>query len=270
MPHCEHVVSLSPEWVEEKLLCINPTELQNHNEIMELFQNKFNAREHFLTPDEFTRILKWKGLAKSVDKFLRRYVNTNEVQNKTKSIFESGLNNYTFEDTNDHLTREEILQRASAVINTLDELKYIGTAVASAALRLAFPNLFGTVDYIVPGLLHCIEDDLGHGNPFRGNLQDIDRLQGCLLLPNGNRMTPTQARQLASNNYREYIQELWNIKREFGLNDKVADIEMSLWSYGICYVKKQNIQNRQDTLPFRFQANPNPPRSGSFSKNCPN
>jgi hypothetical protein len=45
-------------------------------------------------------------------------------------------------------------------------------------------------------------------------------------------MTPHEARQLVTDNYREYIRELWNIKREFNLM-------------------------------------PNPPKGGPFRKNCP-
>lgn len=264
---CNHNNSLSPGWVQEKLSCINTLALHRNNQIIELFQNKFNTGEHFLTADEFVRILRWKGLARSVRRFLERYRNTNEVQDVTRQIFESELNNYTFENTGEQQTGEEILYRALGVLKALDQLEHVGIAVASAVLRLAFPHLFGTVDYIVPGLLHCLEDDLSNRNPFRENLQNINRLQGCLLLPNGNGMTPHRARQLAADNYREYIQELWNIKREFRLNDKVADIEMSLWSYGICYLKKQN---KNDFLPFRFQKNPFPPKGGPFAKNCPN
>jgi hypothetical protein len=239
MMPCIYNVSLSREWIREKLSCINPTELQHHNEIIKLFREKFRNGEHFLTPDEFVRILKWKGLARSVKKFLETYRNTNEVQDTTRQIFESELNNYTFEDINNQQTEEEILNRALMIINALDQLQYVGKAVASAVLRLAFPDLFGTVDYIVPGLLHCHEDDLGNGNPFIENLPDINRFQGCLLLfPNNNGMTPHEARQLAADNYREYTKELWNIKIEFELNDKVADIEMSLWSYGNMLFKK--------------------------------
>jgi hypothetical protein len=83
---------------------------------------------------------------RSVNKFLERYRNNNEVQDATRQIFESGLNNYAFEDTGDQQTGEEILNGALEVINALVQLQYVGKAVASAVLRLAFPDLFGTVD----------------------------------------------------------------------------------------------------------------------------
>ena len=152
----------------------------------------------------------------------------------------------------------------------LDEIKYVGIPVASATLTLTFPHLFGTVDYIVPGLLHCIRDDRGTANLLWKNLENEQILQECLLLTQSNGMSPNQARDLAKNNYQEYIQELWNIKRNFQLTEfEVGEIEIALWSYGICYIKRQQDKKSQN-LPFRFQANPNPPNRGLFAKNCPN
>src|SRR4030067_1744307 len=73
--------------------------------------------------------------------------------------------------------------------------------------------------------------------------------------PSGN-----QARNLAQNNYPQYIQELWNIKRNFALSEfEVIEIEIALWSYGICYIRRQK-NKRSQSLPFRFQVMPNPSR----------
>jgi|GEM_PF-6074235 hypothetical protein len=257
---------LSPEWIDEKLRCINRSAMRRTVQIRQMFKEKVEVPDSVLTSEEFGKILIFKGLARVKEKFLRRYTNSDEVENKTRVIFESGLNNYRFEDIIERETlRNEVLQRTSFVLNTLSQLDYVGKSVASAALTLAFPHLFGTVDYIVPGILHCKEDDNQKENPFRKNLPDLDRFERCLLLPSANGMTPKQARDLAKENYPEYIQELWNIKREFGLNHKVAEIEMALWSYGICYLKKQN---KKDSVPFRFQTEPSPPQGGLFSKNC--
>ena len=72
---CHHNISLSPDWVQEKLQCINPTAMQRANQIRELIQNKFSIEEYFLTPNEFAEILVFKGAARAQEQFLNLYNN---------------------------------------------------------------------------------------------------------------------------------------------------------------------------------------------------
>lgn len=267
MPFCTQNNTLSTEWIEEKLICENQTAMQRTLNIINMFRDKFNLENAHLTPDEFSEILVWKGLAKSKQNFLNYYINNNEIEDITSIIFTCGLNNYQFEDIFNEENAQKILRIALNVLNSLTQIRHVAVPTASAALRLAFPQLFGTVDYIVPGLMHCQIDDNGNTNPFLENIQDRDVYEACLVLPNSNHITPKRARDLAINNYSGYIRELWNIKRNFDLIHQVADIEMAIWSYGICYLKKQN---QKENLPLRFQTDANPPPGGLFSKNCPN
>jgi hypothetical protein len=80
---------------------------------------------------------------------------------------------------------------------------------------------------------------------------------------------------IAFSNYRDYVKELWNIKRVFGLDAKIRNVEESFWSFGICYVHKvvdivNNRRTPQENNPLYFSDRPNPPRGGPFAKNCPN
>jgi hypothetical protein len=275
VPHCEHTVTLSADWVNEKLSCINVAEGVRLANLEELFNQKFEQEDAHLTSVEFSDILRFKGLARSVQSFNNLYVGNHEVENITRHVFQANLRNYTFEQViGDDNLQQEVLTTAAQLINRLSQLQYVGVAVASAVLRIAFPQVFGTADWIVPGLLHCERDDTEAENPFISNLADKDALVECLVLNfNGNHLTdglsPYHSRKVAMDNYINYVKELWRLKQEFELPHTIAKIEMSIWSYGICYVKKHN---RQDNLPFRFQpANiPSPPNGGPFSKYCPN
>jgi hypothetical protein len=273
--HCEHIVSLSEDWVNEKLSCINVSEGSRLANLEALFNQKVGQEGAHLTPVEFSDVLRFKGLARSVQSFNDIYVGNHEVENITGRVFQSNLHIYTFEQViGDENLQQEVLTTAAQLINALTQLQYVGVAVASAVLRIAFPQLFGTADWIVPGLLHCRRDDIQTENPFISNLADIDALVECLSLNfNGNyligSLSPYQSRKLAMENYPTYVKELWSIKQRFALPQTIAKIEMSIWSYGICYVKKQD---RQDNLPFRFRPTdaPSPPIGGPFSKRCPN
>lgn len=273
--YCEHTQSLSEDWINEKLSCINRNEIELLHNIEEVFNQRFNQEDAHLTPHEFTLILRFKGPDRVVPRFMNRYANTNEVEQVTRQIFQNNLHEYGFEQViNNEDLQHQVLETANQLMDVLTQLEYVGVSVASAALRLAFPHLFGTADWIVPGLLHCLHDDDGNENPFIANLGNREQFEDCLLLTiNGHtlagHLTPYQSRNLATENYIRYIKELWRLKTRFRLTQTIANIEMSIWSYGICYVKKQN---RQDNLPFRFLPAdaPSPPVRGPFRKNCPN
>jgi hypothetical protein len=226
--------TLSAKWVSEKIGCINPTARDRAGNIMAMIANA----QHFgfLTPEEFAQVLVFKGLAKSVNRFLDFDRNNNTVQETTSIIFENDLRELTFEQTDDNEIGTHILVTASVILNTLSELKYVKKTVASAALTLAYTHLFGTLDYIVPGILHCTTDDRGEANPFIKQIRDKEQFAGCLLLPQDEGMIPHQTRELAKDNYTKYIKERWGIKRYFGLADyRIAGAEMAIWSYGICF-----------------------------------
>jgi len=91
--------SFSNDWVNEKITCINKLAKERTQEIVDMLNNKHKSGDTFLTPSEFTKILVFKGLARSKKKFLKLYKDNNTVQNITSIIFKSGLKNYRFEDT---------------------------------------------------------------------------------------------------------------------------------------------------------------------------
>jgi len=234
-----------------------------------MFIDRFGQADAGLTPDEFAEILIFKGLAKSKERFLQKYQECDDIQKITAVVFNSGLNEHCFEEViEDDELQLRVTRKAEEIIDRLIQISFVGEAVASAVLRLAFPHLFGTADWIVPGLMHCLRDDTGRSNPFVERLQNREQFFECLVRPNGNRLTPAQSRKIAIKYYSNYTKQFWRIKESFNLPQAIAHIEMSLWSYGICY---QHKQNAKDNLPFRFQGieNPKPPAKGLFAKNCP-
>jgi hypothetical protein len=265
---CQHQQSLSPEWVDEKLRCINPNAMERTIYLENMFIEKFHLQNASLTPDEFAEILKFKGLARSVENFLVANQHNDVIQQATEIIFTGGLNFHQFNEViQNEALQNEILQQAENIIENFTQMAFVGRAVASAALRLAFPQLFGTADWIVPGLMHCLVDGFGITNPFIEGLEDREQFLGCLIMPVNNALSPAQSRAIAKNNYRAYTRQLWMIKQRFNLPQTIAQIETSLWSYGICYMSKQN---RRDNLAFKFsdREHPAPPVGGLFSKNC--
>jgi hypothetical protein len=265
---CQHTQSLSPEWVTEKLDCINPNAMERTIRLENMFIEMLGIQGASLTPDEFAEILRFKGLAKSVEKFLHANQNSDVIQQATMIIFNSGLNIHQFDQLiENEALQHAILQNAENIMETLCQIPFVGRSVASAVLRLAFPRLFGTADWIVPGLIHCVVDGFGIRNPFIEGLQDRAQFLECLIQPTNDSLSPAQSRAIAVNNYRDYTQQLWKMKQRFDLPQTIAQIEMSFWSYGICYLSKQN---RRDNIPFKFAGteHPSPPKGGPFSKNC--
>ena len=270
MIHCSHKRSLSPEWITEKLRCINYNAMERTVDLENMFIGRFGLPDACLTPDEFSEILIFKGSARSKEKFLLQYQNCDDIQKMTAFVFNSGLNEHHFEEViGDNELQLRIIQKAKEIIDRLTNISFVGVAVASAVLRLAFPHLFGTADWKVPGLIHCLVDNDGQSNPFVKGLQNREQFFACLVMPTGHSMTPAQSRKIAINHYSKYTQQFWRIKKSFELPQPIAHIETSLWSYSICY---QHKQNAKDGFPFRFRdiENPNPPAGGLFSKNCPN
>ena len=88
----------------------------------------------------------------------------------------------------------------------------------------------------------------------------------------GHSLSAYEARNIATDNYTNYVKEFWNIKRIFGLTEKVRKIEASIWSFGICFLSKgiNNRAKKDDNKPLIFNSNPHPPIAGPFSKKCPN
>jgi hypothetical protein len=272
MIHCSQKHSLSPEWITEKLRCINHQARKRTVDLENTFIDRFRTPDIGLTPKEFAEILIFKGVAKSVNKFLLKYQNCDDIQKITAFVFNSGLNQHQFEEViEDNELQLRVIQKAEEIIDRLTHISGVRVAVASAVLRLAFPHLFGTADWKVPGLMHCLDDDTGKRNPFVEGLQNREQFFACLVMPTGHSMTPAQSREIAINHYSKYTQQFWRIKKSFDLPQPIAHIETSLWSYGICYQHKQK-QNANDGLPFRFQdiGNPHPPAGGLFAKYCPN
>jgi hypothetical protein len=263
--HCIYFNEISNEWVQEKILCINQHEYDRAIRIEELFRSKVLNGPRYFTPEEFAEILKFKGLAKSVPKFLGKYVGEDEVEEMTQSLFTNRLPELTFADTQNEEIRNEILRVINYLISRLQRLKFVGMGVASACVALCFPEFCGTADYIVPALLHNEHDHLNNLNPLFTNLMTAQRLRESLSMPLEHSLTASEARNIAFGNYGEYLRELWNIKQAFNLNNKVRNIEEAIWSFGICYVHKDN-----ENTPLTFSGDPQPPRGGSFSKDCPN
>jgi hypothetical protein len=265
---CEFFNKISDEWVNEKLKCINHNELQLENEIDELIRSKFENGPKYFTAKEFSKFLRWKGLARSIPKFLEKYDNSDEVEETTQRIFSAILEQLAYADTQNEPQRKMILVEINSLFYSFQQLKYVGKAVASACLALCFPDLCVTADYIVPGLLHNRHDTHGNQNMIFVNPITAQLLQQALIMPVVNSLTAHQARNIATDNYTTYVKEFWNIKRIFGLTEKVRKIEASIWSFGICYWRKW--KGYSETQPLPFSNEPNPPTGGPFAKICPN
>jgi hypothetical protein len=266
--YCKFLDEISDDWVAEKLRCINFNELQVEREIYELFRSKCEVGTGQFTAVEFTKFLRWKGLAKSIPLFVKKYNNSGEVEVITEKLFTSKLRQYSYDDTKDNLRKKDIIFEIDLLFNHLQQLKYVGKAVASACLALCFPHICVTADYIVPGLLHNIYDENHNHNPLFKNPNTAQLLQQALIMNLNDSLSAYHARNIATLNYTIYVNEFWNIKETFRLIEKVRHIEASIWSFGICYFRK--LPGYLDTQPIPFQYRPNPPRHGPFSKACPN
>jgi hypothetical protein len=271
--HCRFINEISDEWVDEKLRCINPNELGLEREIDDLFKSKCEAGPRHFTAVEFSKFLRWKGLARSIQAFLERYNNSGKVEEITKHLFKSNLQQYTFIDTNVKTLRQDILNNIGLLFyHVHSQMKYVGEAVASACLALCFPDICVTADYIVPAILHNIHDSQGNQNALFQNSRTSQLLRQALIMPMNYSLSAYNARNIATRNYTSYVQEFWNIKRIFGLRENVRKIEASIWSFGICYLKKGKDNNNRpnDSIPLSFVLEPNPPKRGPFSKTFPN
>lgn len=264
---CKMLNEVSDEWVKEKLNCINPNEVDLERRIKRIIRSKFEVGPKHFTPDEFSLFLKYKGLAKIIEAFAQNNP-PDKVIRITSSLFTSRLSKYNFDSTKDQLMRNNILDEIGLIFGQLQGLDFVGPAVASACIAFCFPDLCGTADYIVPAMLHNRHDDHQNINPLYVNPATAQRLKKALIMPIGHSMTAYQARNIATLNYLNYIQEIWNIKQIFKLSYQVKEIEMAVWSFGICYIKKGRDHNNRpnDNRPLIFSINPNPPRGGPFSK----
>jgi hypothetical protein len=263
--HCIYFNEISNQWVEEKIFCINPYGYDRVQRIEELFRLRVLDGPRYFTPEEFTEFLKFKGLARSVPNFLRKYVGNHEVEEVTQSLFTNRLTELTFADIQNEATRNETLRVINYLASRLQRLKFVGLGVASACLALCYPEFCGTADYIVPALLHIEHDHLNNINPLLTNPATAHTLHESLLMPVEHSLTASEARKIAFDNYGEYLRELWNIKQAFELIPKVRNIEEAIWSFGICHVHKET-----ENTPLTFSGEPDPPRGGLFSKRCPN
>lgn len=234
-------------------------------EIQNRIRDKVENGVRCFTPEEFKDFLIFKGLARSVPRFLLEYSGIREVENITTSIFETNLFVREFQETEDAVSRNDILRSIENGFHALQRIQFVGPGVASACLSLCFPKLCATADYIVPALFHNERDQLGNINPLFQNNRTRQRITEALRLPLGNGLTPSETRNIAFLHYVDYIQEVWNIKRIFALMESVRKIEEAFWSFGICYVKKES-----ENFPLIFRNEPSPPKSGLFSKFCPN
>lgn len=184
MIHCRFFNEITDEWVDEKLSCINSNELRLEREIEELFKSKFETGPRHFTAVEFSKFLKWKGLARKIPAFLNSYNNSGEVETITQKLFTTKLIQFAYADTQNKLLREDILVEIDSLICHLhSQLQYVGKAVASACLALCFPDLCVTADYIVPSLLHDYHDNDGNQNPLFRNSRTAQLLQQALIMP---------------------------------------------------------------------------------------
>jgi hypothetical protein len=262
---CEFLNDISDAWVQEKLHCTNVNERERTRRIEERIKSKFEEGPQYFTADEFKDFLIWKGLARSVQAFLRQYDGKGEVEEVTRALFTNELTKLTFAEVQGEPSRNKILEEINDLFQGLQRLKFVGPGVASACVALCFPELCGTADYIVPAILHNEYDSLKNKNPLFANQDTAQKIREALLLPLHNSLSASGARFFATQNYTVYVQELWNIKRGFGLNHQVRRIEEAIWSLGICYIKKNT-----EVLPLIFNTEPKPPKAGPFSKRCPN
>jgi hypothetical protein len=267
--HCRFFNEVSDEWVDEELSCINHNELRLEREIDELFKSKCEIGPRYFTAVEFSKFLKWKGLARRIPAFINRYNNNGEIEEITKNLFTSKLMQFAYADIQNELLKGDILIEIGSLFNHLhSQLDYVGKAVASACLALCFPDLCVTADYIVPGLLHNGLDINDKPNPLFLNPRMAQLLHEALIMPAEHSLSAYQARNIATRNYTSYVQEFWNIKRIFGLTEDVRKIEAAIWSFGICYFRKWRGYSDSQALTFKYE--PNPPKGGPFSKTCPN
>jgi hypothetical protein len=264
---CKFFNEISDEWVNEKSVCINPNEMDLEIMIETMIRSHFEHGPQHFTPQEFALFLRWKGLARNIDDFLEQN-SADDVTNATHSLFICDLRNCTFQKTQDISFRNEILREINILFHNLQCMHRVGPAVASACLALCFPELCVTADYIVPALLHNKHDALENINPLYTNHRARQILRQALIMPVQHSLSAYRARNIATNNYTNYIQELWNIKRLFGLRNNVRKIEAAIWSFGICYVKRgrDNNESPNERRPLKFNLDPNPPRGGPFSK----
>jgi hypothetical protein len=261
---CRYINDISDKWVEEKRDCINPREKLMARRIENLFRNKIETDSNYFAPEEFAEFLRFKGLARSMAAFLKEYNNKSDVKKVTGALFTSELIGLTFAEVQNESSKNKILGIISDHFHHLQQLKYVGPGVASACLALCFPEICGTADYIVPALLHNEYDSLDNKNPLFANQDTAQEIRKALLLPVDSSLSASGARFFATQNYTIYIQELWNFKRLFNLTHPLRGVEEALWSFGICYIKK-NGENK----PLMFKSKPHPPKGGPFSKNCP-
>jgi hypothetical protein len=211
--HCRFFNEVSDEWVDEKLSCINHNELRLEREIDELFKSKCEIGPRYFTAVEFSKFLKWKGLARRIPAFINRYNNNGEIEEITKNLFTSKLMQFAYADIQNELLKGDILIEIDSLFNHLhSQLNYVGKAVASACLALCFPDLCVTADYIVPGLLHNGFDINDKPNPLFLNPRMAELLHEALIMPAEHSLSAYQARNIATRNYTSYVQEFWNIK----------------------------------------------------------
>jgi len=262
---CKYFNDVSNEWIQEKMQCTNTNARERVRKIQQLVGVKRKATNNYFNAQEFTDFLRFKGASRMVEAFEKRYANSHEVENVTRKLFTSELNNFSFEDTYDELKKQKIKDVVAGLLADLMTLNYVREPVASACLALCFPDLCATVDYIVPTMLHNEFDHVGNQNPLFLNEQSSNIIRASLLLPVCDSLTSRQARNLGKRNYTHYVEEIWNIKRNFSLTNTVREVEVAFWSFGICYLKK-----RDERLPLEFNHIPNPPTGGPFSKYCLN
>ena len=266
---CKYLSNISDVWIREKLDCINPNERELVRNIQYIFICKYNQHNPCFTVDEFALFLTFKGLARSAPAFKEKYNGSGIVESVTSNLFTSKLNKWSFKDTGNASLTGQILDEIQRLFDCLQTLDYVKDAVASACLALCFPELCCTADYIVPAMLHNEYDYLNTTNPLFYNATNKASMKKALILPLSKQLTPNETRMLAMSNYRDYIQELWQIKRVFGLSDSIQQIESALWSFGICYCHKQfkgkDKNNRNiyyENRPLSFSNSPAPPQSG--------
>jgi hypothetical protein len=264
---CRILNDISDDWVKEKLNCINPNEKDLERRIEQIVKSKFEDGPKHFTPNEFSLFLQYKGLARLIEQFIHNNP-LDDVIRITSNVFANRLGKNNFDDTKDQLMRGKILDQIGIIFYQLQNLDFVGPAVASACIAFCFPNLCGTADYIVPAMLHNQHDCYQNINPLYLNPVTTQKLEQALIMPIGEVLTAFQTRNMAILNYLTYIQELWNIKQLFELSYQVKKIEMAFWSFGICFIKKGRDNNNRpnDNRPLTFNINPNPPRGGPFSK----
>ena len=281
---CKYLSNISDEWISEKLNCINSNQRMRGDGIQDNFKSKHEKHNPCFTVEEFADILRFKGSARNVRLFKEEYKDRGEVEKVSSNLFTSKLNKWSFKDTDNASSKKQILDEIQRLFDCLPTLKWVEGPIASACLALCFPELCCTADYIVPAMLHNEYDDRHTQNPLFTDATNKAKIVQALRLPVSNNQTPDDTRELATCNYRDYIQEFWGIKQTFGLSNSIQQIESALWSFGKCYCQRQTDRNSEgqkryyDNKPLFFSTSqdspsvisPDPPRHGLFSKSCPN